>query len=140
MENFSIWEERYQDNEQCCQPQNAGAAASAASSPGRRARTSPPQPTPWNVFTHQGKAYRILRLQPGDCPSESIQPHQPVAATIHAHTGTPKIQARATARTPHLVHVIWDDEEGETYGTWLPNLSVQFYNLPPNNSGQGEQP
>lgn len=71
----SIWERNLQaDTERL---QKSGAAASAASSPGRRAQTSPPVPNPWDVFTHQSKPYRVMRLQPGDyqaTPSSHIKP------------------------------------------------------------------
>lgn len=133
----SIWESCYQHHEDTARSQNAGAAASAASSPGRRASTSPPAQTPWDNFTHEGKTYRILRMLPGTYPGEQIQPHQPVLATIHALEGTVTISARATTRTPHLVHVIWKDELGETYGTWLPKKSVQPDNLPPESINPG---
>lgn len=134
----SIWERNLQaDTERL---QKSRAAASAASSPGRRAQTSPPVPNPWDVFTHQGKPYRVMRLQPGDYPGHPIQPHQAVTALIHTPTGTPQIHGQATARTPHLVHVVWEDEKGETYGTWLPHLSVTFDNLPPYPTTEGQQP
>lgn len=81
-----------------------------------------------------------MRLQPGDYPGHPIQPHQAVTALIHTPTGTPQIHGQATARTPHLVHVVWEDEKGETYGTWLPHLSVTFDNLPPYPTTEGQQP
>ncbi|CBT77238.1 hypothetical protein AARI_30360 [Glutamicibacter arilaitensis Re117] len=127
----SIWESAYQRRDNTDQLRKSSAAASAASSPGRRAQTSPPVPNPWDVFTHQGKPHRFMRMQPGDYPGEPIRPHEAVTAMIHTHAGAPKIPAHATARTPHLVHVIWEDEKGETYGTWLPNLSVRFDSLRP---------
>lgn len=124
MENFSIWEESYQHDEQNSRPENAGASASSASSPGRRALTSPPARKSWDVFTHLGNTYRILRMMPGSFPGEPIKPHHPVLAEIPTWTGTPQIHARATARTPHLVHVVWEDDMGETYGAWLPKRST----------------
>lgn len=134
----SIWERNLQaDTERL---QKSRAAASAASSPGRRAQTPPPVPNPWDVFTHQSKPYRVMRLQPGDYPGHPIQPHQAVTALIHTPTGTPQIHGQATARTPHSVHVVWEDEKGETYGTWLPHLSVTFDNLPPYPTTEGQQP
>lgn len=135
--SLSIWESCNQSQDHTGRLQKPVAAASAASSPGRRASTSPPAQTPWDNFTHQGKTYRILRMLPGTYPGEQIQPHQPVLATIHALEGTVTISARATARTPHLVHVIWKDELGETYGTWLPKKSVQPDNLPPEGINPG---
>lgn len=121
----SIWESCIQRHDSPGRLKKSGAAASAASSPGRRAQTSPPAHKPWQHFTHQGKHYRLVRMLPGDYPGEPIQPHQKATATIHTHTGTIEIRARATARTPHLVHVIWEDDKGETYGTWLPRASVK---------------
>lgn len=131
MNETSIWETCYQHHNNDGRLQKSDAAASAASSPGRRAPTSPPVPNPWDVFTYQGKPHRVMRMLPGDVTGEPIQPHQDVTASIYTNIGTPKIQAHATARTPHLVHVIWEDEKGETYGTWLPKLSVQFNEAPP---------
>lgn len=104
--SISIWESCYQNHEDNSRPENAGAAASAASSPSRRAQTSPPVPNPWDVFTHQGKPHRILRMLPGTFPGEPLEPHPPVTARIHTMTGTPVVQGYATARTPHLVHVV----------------------------------
>lgn len=126
MSEFSIWESAYQHQDHTGRLKKSGAAASAASSPGRRAQTSPSVPNPWDIFTHQGKPHRVVRMLPGDCPGEPIQPHQAATAKIYTLTGTIEIQTRATARTPHLVHVIWKDEKGETYGTWLPNASVTY--------------
>lgn len=136
MNDFSIWETCIQHQDTTDRLNKTGAAASAASSPGRRAPTSPPAPNPWDVFTYQGKPQRVMRMLPGDYPGEPIQPHQSVTATINTLSGTIDIRARATARTPHLVHVIWEDELGETYGTWLPQLSVSFDNLPPETTEQ----
>lgn len=126
----SIWESCIQRHDNAGRLKKSGAAASAASSPGRRAKTSPRVPNPWDVFTHQGKPYRVLRMLPGDYPGESIQPHQGAIAKVHTLTGTVLIQVRATAHTPHLVHVIWNDDKGETYGTWLPRTSVELDTLP----------
>lgn len=129
--SHSIWETCIQHQDTSDRLKKTGAAASAASSPGRRAPTSPPVPNPWDVFTYQGKPHRVMRMLPGDFPGEPIQPHQAVTATIYTLNGTLQTQARATARTQHLVHVILEDDLGETYGTWLPKLSVQFNEAPP---------
>lgn len=117
----AFWEPRLQ----------ISAAASSASSPGRR-RTSPPS-APFDSFTHQNTRYIIMRLTPGDHPAKDITPHRPVTATVHTTSGPVTFQARATAETPYLVHVAWIDEDGETFGTWCPKLSVSFDTLTPNN-------
>ncbi|QEP09079.1 hypothetical protein F0M17_17295 (plasmid) [Glutamicibacter sp. ZJUTW] len=129
--SLSIWESCNQSQDHTGRLQKPVAAASAASSPGRRDQTSPQAQKPWHHFTHQGKPYRLVRMLPGDYPGESIQPHQTATAKVYTLSGTVQVQARATARTPHLVHVIWEDEKGETFGTWLPRLSVKFDSLPP---------
>ena len=108
--------------------QQISAAASSASSPGRRtgALRAPDTPARGNpdTFTHQGTAYVLMRFYPGDEPAEPLEHHR-ATAEIPTTSGTPVIPVEVTARTPHLVHVTWIDDTGETLGTWCPTSMVR---------------
>ena len=70
-------------------------------------------------FTHRGQTYEILRFYPGDEPAEAV-PHHMATAEIPTTSGSLILPVVVTARTPHLVHVVWIDDEGEILGAWCP--------------------
>ncbi|MGP4994851.1 hypothetical protein [Glutamicibacter ardleyensis] len=101
------------------------AAASAASSPGRRAQTSPT----WEAadsFTHENQDYTLLRLYPGEEAPEPITPHRTATAELPTQTGQVIRTVQATARTTELIHVAWTDDAGETLVAWCPARSVIY--------------
>lgn len=99
------------------------AAASSASSPGRRtgALRAPDTTARGNpdLFTHQGTAYVLMRFYPGGQPAEPVPRHR-ATAEIPTRTGSVILPVEVTARTPHLVYVAWIDDAGEILGTWCP--------------------
>lgn len=113
------------------QPLNFGsegtksAAASAASSPGRRAQTSPPWHDADNI-THENETYTLFRLHPGDETPTPFTPHRPATAELPTQTGQVIRTVQATACTRHLIHVTWIDDAGEALGAWCPARSVIF--------------
>lgn len=60
-----------------------------------------------------------MRFYPGDEPAEPLPRHR---ATVEIPTtgDTPVIAVVVTARTPHLVHVTWIDDTGETMALGAP--------------------
>lgn len=101
------------------------AAASAASSPGRRAQTSPS----WkdaDSFTHENETYTLFRLYPGDETPQNLSPHRPATAELPTQAGQVIRAVQVTARTRHLIHVTWIDDAGELLGAWCPARSVIF--------------
>ncbi|MDQ0093059.1 hypothetical protein [Paeniglutamicibacter psychrophenolicus] len=118
LRNESPWEPRLQNS----------AAASSASSPGRRTRAlrAPDTPARGNhdTFTHQGTAYELIRFYPGDAPAQAV-PHHRATAEIPTNSGNLVLPVEVTARTTHLVHVAWTDDTGELVGTWCPTDMVR---------------
>ena len=114
----SPWEPRLQ----------ISAAASSASSPGRRigALRAPDTPARGSHenFTHQGAAYELMRFYPGDEPAQAV-PHYRATAEIPTTSGSLILPVEVTAKTTHLVHVAWIDDTGELVGTWCPTDMVR---------------
>ncbi|GAA3325930.1 hypothetical protein [Paeniglutamicibacter sulfureus] len=125
LRNESPWEPRLQ----------ISAAASSASSPGRRTRAlrAPDTPARGNhdSFTHQGTAYELMRLYPGDEPAQAV-PHHRATAEIPTNSGSLILPVEVTARTTHLVHIAWIDDTGELMGTWCPTDMVRTEQGPRN--------
>lgn len=121
----SPWESRLQ----------ISAAASSASSPGRRTRAlrAPDTPARGNhdTFTHQGTPYVLMRFYPGDEPAQAV-PHHQATAKIPTNSGNLVLPVEVTARTTHLVHVAWIDDTGELMGTWCPTPMVRTDSGPRN--------
>lgn len=119
----SPWESRLQ----------ISAAASSASSPGRRTRAlrAPDTPARGNhdTFTHQGTKHELIRIYPGDEPAQAI-PHRRGTAEIPTNSGSLHLPVEVTARTTHLVHVAWIDDTGELMGTWCPTNMVRTEHEP----------
>lgn len=74
-------------------------------------------------FTHLGQIHEILRFYPGDEPAEVV-PHHRATAEIPTTRASLILPVDVTARTPHLVHVVWIDDDGEILGAWCPNTMV----------------
>ncbi|MDO2934147.1 hypothetical protein Q2T94_07540 [Paeniglutamicibacter sulfureus] len=116
-------------DESPCEPRpRISAAASAASSPGRRTRAlrAPDTPARGNPdhFSHQGLSYVLMRFYPGDEPAQPV-PHQRATAEIPTNSGSLVLPVEVTARTTHLVHVAWIDDTGELMGIWCPTDMVK---------------
>lgn len=112
----------YQPPQDTSRPEKS-AAASSASSPGRRAITSPPG-APYDTFAHHGTRHTLIRLMPGAAPIQNISPHQPVQATVNTLTGKVRVHGHATGKTEHFTHVVWSDDTGDVFGTWCPRQST----------------
>lgn len=125
LRNESPWEPRLQ----------ISAAASSASSPGRRigALRAPDTPARGNhdSFTHQGTAYELMRFYPGDEPAQAVAHHR-ATAEIPTNSGSLVLPVEVTARTTHLVHIAWIDGTGELMGTWCPTDMVRTEHGPRN--------
>lgn len=119
----AFWEPRLQ----------ISAAASSASSPGRRTKAlrAPDTPARGNPdqFTHQGTTYELMRFYPGDEPAQAL-PHHRATAEIPTHSGSVILSVEVTAHTTHLVHIAWIDDSGELVGTWCPTDMVRTEHEP----------